>query len=32
MTTVVRHVESRWGSVGAYLRWTGLTDAEIASL
>lgn len=32
MATVVRHVESRWGSVGAYLRWTGLTDAEIASL
>ncbi|MBT1622794.1 tyrosine-protein phosphatase [Curtobacterium flaccumfaciens pv. oortii] len=32
MTTVVRHVEARWGSVAAYLRWAGLTDAEIAAL
>lgn len=32
MTAVVRHVESRWGSVTAYLRWLGLSDAEIAAL
>ncbi len=32
MTTVIRHVEARWGSVTAYLRWAGLTDAENAAL
>ncbi|ROP66956.1 tyrosine-protein phosphatase [Curtobacterium sp. PhB115] len=32
MTTVVRYVEERWGSVGAYLRWAGLTEAEVVAL
>ncbi|ROP65981.1 tyrosine-protein phosphatase [Curtobacterium sp. ZW137] len=32
MTTVIAHVEARWGSVEGYLRWIGLTDAEIGAL
>jgi len=32
MTTVIAHVEERWGSVDAYLRDIGLTDAEIEAL
>lgn len=32
MTTVIAHVERRWGSVDAYLRWLGLTDEEIGAL
>ncbi|WP_083393167.1 tyrosine-protein phosphatase [Curtobacterium sp. MMLR14_010] len=32
MTTVIRHVEQRWGSVRAYLLAIGLTDAEVAAL
>jgi protein-tyrosine phosphatase len=32
MTTVIEHVERRWGSVEDYLRWLGLTDAEIRAL
>lgn len=32
MTTVIVHVERRWGSVEAYLRWTGLTDDEVDAL
>jgi len=32
MTTVIDHVERRWGSVEAYLRAIGLQDDEIARL
>lgn len=32
MTTVLEHLERRWGSTTEYLRWLGLTDAEIRSL
>ncbi|WP_267424525.1 MULTISPECIES: tyrosine-protein phosphatase [unclassified Curtobacterium] len=32
MTTVIRHVEHRWGSVAAYLREIGLSDAQVAAL
>lgn len=32
MTTVIDHVERRWGSVDAYLRAIGLQDDEIARL
>lgn len=32
MTTVIDHVERRWGSVDAYLRAIGLQDDEIACL
>jgi protein-tyrosine phosphatase len=32
MTTVIEHVERRWGSVDDYLRAIGLQDAEIAAL
>ncbi|WP_439691439.1 tyrosine-protein phosphatase [Curtobacterium sp. SP.BCo] len=32
MTTVIEHVEHRWGSVDEYLRAIGLRDAEIAAL
>jgi len=32
MTTVIEHVERRWGSVDGYLRAIGLQDAEIAAL
>ncbi|WP_144713447.1 tyrosine-protein phosphatase [Curtobacterium pusillum] len=32
MTTVIEHVERRWGSVDAYLRSAGLRDEEIAAL
>ena len=32
MTTVIWHVELRWGSVSGYLRAIGLTDAEVAAL
>lgn len=32
MTTVIGHVEACWGSVEGYLRWIGLTDAEIRAL
>lgn len=32
MTTVIAHVERRWGSVDGYLRWLGLTDDEITAL
>ncbi|MFJ3383063.1 MULTISPECIES: tyrosine-protein phosphatase [unclassified Curtobacterium] len=32
MTTVIGYVEARWGSVEGYLRWIGLTDAEIRAL
>jgi len=32
MTTVIGHVERRWGSVDGYLRAVGLEDAEIARL
>ncbi|SBN63334.1 protein-tyrosine phosphatase [Curtobacterium sp. 9128] len=32
MTTVIGHLEWRWGSVEDYLRWIGLTDDEIRAL
>jgi len=32
MTTVIEHVERRWGSVDEYLRAVGLRDDEIAAL
>jgi len=32
MTTVIEHLERRWGSVDDYLRAIGLQDAEIARL
>lgn len=32
MTTVIGHVEHRWGSIRAYLLAIGLTDAEVAAL
>ncbi|MGU3408903.1 tyrosine-protein phosphatase [Microbacterium sp. M1A1_1b] len=32
MTTVIAHVERRWGSVDTYLRWLGLTADEIGAL
>ncbi|KTR02255.1 tyrosine-protein phosphatase [Curtobacterium luteum] len=32
MRTVLERVEARWGSVDAYLRWLGLSEAEIAAL
>ncbi|GAA3338431.1 tyrosine-protein phosphatase [Curtobacterium pusillum] len=32
MTTVIDHVERRWGSVDGYVRAIGLTDEEIAAL
>ena len=32
MTTVIEHVERRWGSVDGYMRAIGLQDAEIAAL